>query len=683
MKTVKLLKLELTNYRNIEHEVYEFGGTNSKIVGDNRIGKTNTLEAIHFLLTNYLLDGSNDLSALKPLADTKRVVSAKATFDVDGIVITIEKQYGENWVKKKGNEELVLDGHYEDYFFNGIKQTRAKDFYTKLGEHFGYRNDEKGEVDVAQMLCNPLYLGNLGDTDKWTMLRRYIISLIGDVTEEEVYQAQPATLVIKEDLEHALNDVEQVKKQYANEISGIKQTIAGYDANIGLLEKTSNPTDDEVANANKGIEEHQAKIVELQKDTGSSATVEQYKKLVADTKNDVLTLNMQELKAYQDNKGNPNADLDKDITDLNKQISDLTEEKMSAHDELREAQSNLEDAQRALNKWTTNRADLVTRLKEVRAKKKEPADVMTVCPTCGRPLEEEKVEEARKKIADELDQREKEIIAKGQETAKLIEESNKEIAKYQTAVELDTKVLADIDKKIATRKERVKELETKRVPTADFVESDKLKALRATLATYEKQLNDAMIDESKAHTLGLEQIAKEKEALAPYQKVLNDREHYERQMQSLNDIKAQKSECSKRLVAIEQKRENLNLFISTKLRLIDTHVAKVFGNIKFQLVKENLNGGFDQVCKPYIYDVDKDQSTTTTWKNGSKSEKIITGIAIVEAIKKELDLTELPYLFDEGGEISTDTFNTKFKTDAQLICVKVEDNILKPVVINF
>ena len=80
MKEVRLLEFELTNYRNIEHEVYVFDGSNAKIVGENRIGKTNTLEAIYFLLTNYLLDGSSDLSAIKPLSDTKKEVRVEGTF---------------------------------------------------------------------------------------------------------------------------------------------------------------------------------------------------------------------------------------------------------------------------------------------------------------------------------------------------------------------------------------------------------------------------------------------------------------------------------------------------------------------------------------------------------------------------------------------------------------------------
>lgn len=691
MKQVKLLKLELTNYRNIDHEVYDFAGSNAKIVGENRIGKTNTLEAIHFLLTNYLLDGSNDLTQLKPLVDTKRVVSAKAVFSVWETTtpqvppkeITIEKQYGENWVTKRGVEKPVLDGHYEDYFFNDVKQTRAKDFYALLGQHFGYRNDEKGEVDIAQLLCNPLYLGNLGDSDKWTLLRKYIVSLIGDVTDEEVYQAEPSTLAIKEDMERNLNNAEQVKKQYNNDINSIQQSITAHNSNIALIEKTPKPTDEEVAVAKEGIEQHQKKIAELQSATGTSQAVAQYEKLVSDTKEQVLNLNMKELKAYQDNKGNPNAQADKDIADLNKHLTGLVEKKMSINDDMREAKNNYADAKKHYDECVSTRASLVDQLKGIRAKKKEPIEVVTICPTCGRPLDEDKVEEARQKIMNDYIKGEEETIKRGKAIAEQLTKYEQDMNKFQDEVQKCNDAYAQVLEEISATKEKIAGVESSRVPTGEFVESKELKDLRAKLSSYEQQLNDARLDESKAHTLGLEQISKEKEAMLPLQKVLDDKAYYDRQMQVLNSVKTEKEECSKKLTALEQKKECLNLFISSKLRLIDTHVAKVFGNIRFQLIKENINGGFDQVCKPYIYDVDKDASTSTLWKSGSKSEKIITGIAIAEAIKNYLGLTELPYVFDEGGEISTDTFATKFKTDAQIICVKVEDNILKPVVVKF
>ena len=100
MKKIQLKKLELTNYRNIPFASYEFDGS-SKIIGENRIGKTNTLEAIYWLLTDKLLDGSSDVALIKPLQDTKLEVRVKAVFDIDGKEVTLEKDYKENWVKIK------------------------------------------------------------------------------------------------------------------------------------------------------------------------------------------------------------------------------------------------------------------------------------------------------------------------------------------------------------------------------------------------------------------------------------------------------------------------------------------------------------------------------------------------------------------------------------------------------
>ena len=154
-------------------------------------------------------------------------------------------------------------------------------------------------------------------------------------------------------------------------------------------------------------------------------------------------------------------------------------------------------------------------------------------------------------------------------------------------------------------------------------------------------------------------------------------------MALLENVKKERKAVSNEVIATEQKREALKTYIYTKLRLLDEHIAKVFGKLRFQLIKENINGGFDPVCKPYIYDVDKDCTTNVLWRSGSKSEKILTGITIVEAIKKELNLTELPFLFDEGGEISNETLRHKFKTNAQIICVRVEDNINKPIIVKF
>ena len=286
MKQVRLIKLELTNYRNIEHEVYVFGGDNAKIVGENRIGKTNTLEAIYFLLSNYLLDGSSELSVIKPLIDTKKEVKVEGVFEVYDTntpqvppkEFTLSKAYGEQWVKKRGTADLVMEGHYEEYFVNGIKQTRERDYCELLKEYIGVRNDEKTDIDPIQMLCNPLYLGNIGESKDWTKLRTYIVKLIGDVEDKEIFEKAPETVSIKQDLENAFGKTDQLKKMYSNNSNTLDDQLKGFDGQIDLLEKTTRPTVAEVEVAKAKVEEINTTINDLKANVGKDTVLDQLEK---------------------------------------------------------------------------------------------------------------------------------------------------------------------------------------------------------------------------------------------------------------------------------------------------------------------------------------------------------------------------------------------------------------------
>jgi len=536
------------------------------------------------------------------------------------------------------------------------------------------------------MLTNPLYLGNLGDSKDWTMLRSFIMDIIGDVTSEEIFKAEPSTLLIKEDLENALNNIEQVKKQYNNTAKDLEQKITADNANIEMLERTPMPTDEEVAVAQKGVEEHQEKIAKLQANIGGNAIVEALEKQVMDTKRRVLELNTKEFSDFQTKKASPNAGVDSAIEEGNKKLTALAEEKIELKDKIYEATINFNKAKSDYDACVEAREQFVKDLRETRATMNDVDNfIQTECPTCHRPLEESQVAEAKEHFLKVNKEKETAIITKGKENSAMMSKHQAEMehfAKIKGDLEQE---LLDLDKNITIQRDAIENLKTKRVATGDdtFTESNELKTLRKKLADFETQLTQAKEEESKQNTLTAEMIEKEKEAIVPFQKVLNDKAYYDRQMQVLNSVRTQRKQRGEDLAEIEQKKECLNLYIYTSLRLLNEHTAKVFGDIRFQLIKENINGGFDAVCKPYIYDIEKGKSTNTIWKSGSKSEKIITGIAIAEHIKSYLGLTELPYLFDEGGEISTDTFSTKFKTDAQIICVKVEDNIFKPVIVNF
>lgn len=670
-KKIQLKKLELTNYRNIEFATYEFNG-NSAIVGDNRIGKTNTLESIYWLLTDKLLDGSSEVTGIKPLKDTKLKVSVKGTFDIDGKEVVIQKDYYENWVKTRGTTELELKGHCIDLFYNGVKQPSQRAFIQLLNEDLGFTQDATIKVDFMQMLINPFYLGNMGDGKDWTELRNFIIRLVGDVSDQDVINSKPVYNLIKEDLEQVNGRIDQLKKRYSGEIDNLKTQIIGDDSQLDLLSKTPNPTDDELEIANKGIEEHEDRIRELKSGKGLDFKSMDIEKKINDKKLEIANLEKEDYKRAQANSGN--TELYGKINGLQLEHSKLIQDIYGLESEKSQISNRINQLDIENKDRTAKRSRLIEELKSIDYKLANP-EIETECPHCHRPYDDDKIEDFKAVAVAKLQEERNAKIEEGKANTAVMKTNAEEIEKYN-------KQLAELEEQIKQHKdsanakvEEIRQLQAQ-LNTADttFEPNPKIAELKNELAKLAEDYNQSRIDWQNAQNNVNQAIYDEEEAMKPFKEVVNNRNYYLKQMETLEKVRATKDEHLARLSDAEQKKELLIKFNYDKLQLLDKNVERVFGDIHFQLIKENINGGFDTVCKPYI------KGTNTIWKSGSKSERVTTGIAIAECIKKVLNLPNMPFLFDEGGEISTETLNTRMNTESQLICVKIKDNITAPLV---
>ena len=681
-KIVKLLTLALTNYRNIDFATFQFNGDWSKIVGENRIGKTNTLEAIYWLLTDKLLTGSSDVAAIKCLSDTKKEVCVEATFDVDGKTITLKKEYGENWVKTRGTTDLEMKGHYNTYYFNNVKQTTVKAYQTLVNETFGITKD-LGKIDVMRLLIDPIYLGELGEDKDWTELRNFIINLIGDVKDSDVFDKNPNLLMIKDDLASVDGRIDQLKKRYKGDIDGLNSTIIGNDAQIQMLEQLEKPNDDEVELAKKMISETEEKINKLQGERSHDNMISFLNHQINEKEKEINQCTAHLLAS------NPLAEEQKKVEEEAKtlvdQISNVKSQIWDQRSDISSIETSIKFQKTNIENLETSRKQLLTRYHELGSKINNPDDNNSlVCPTCNRPYENK--DEIINSMVSQWKKEQDEILVKGKECSKNLEEHKRQLTLDEAKLEVSKKTLSDLETFLTTKESQYEEVAKRKSDLLDKAQtyqpqSEELDILKRELMGYKDQLESLNKDDETKNAAINDSIAKLNEQLMPYRAVIEKYNYWKWNQEQLVQVKNTRNNNAKTLAATEQKRELLNAFIYTKLHMLDERVESVFGKIKFQLIKENINGGFDTVCKPYIYDVDKDESTPVLWKSGSKSERIVTGIAIAERVKAALDLPNLPFLFDEGGEISTDTFNTKFKTESQLICVKVQDNIKKPMVL--
>lgn len=679
---VLIKKLVLTNYRNLEHASYEFKG-NSKIVGENKVGKTNSLEAIYYLLTDKLLDGSVDIAQIKPLRDTKAKVTVEGTFDVDGKEVKLKKVYYELWSKTRGESNIVFKGHSTDYYFNDNKQETKKGYEAIVAELFGIKTDPTVKIDFIQMLINPTYLGEMGEGKDWTALREFIIKLVGDISDDDVFAKEPTTAPIKDDLTTYSGKTEQVKKYYKSQANGIQEKITGYEVMIADLEKTPCPEDSEIEMCKTAIEKSEEKIAKLRNAKGVDLKSQEIQTKINGKQKELNELVAADLE--RKNQPNPVIDnLNKEIGDMQEKVDGLIESKRKLQDESYQLSSKESSLNRQIEECNGVREKVIAQYKEIKAKIDNPS-IETECPHCHRPYDPSTVDQVKAKYLAKLNKDLEEVTKTGtankEKLAKLVKDHMdvaEQIKTNDNGIDALNSEIQDINKKIMEKKNELHDANVN--ANRGFVANPAIAKLEEEISELKKDLLKSQCEFDDGNRDVANEISIEQGRQNTWKKVLDDKAYYDRQMIKLEETRESLKNAQKELIVYEQKSDLLSLFIKTKLNLLDENVSKVFGKIKFKLIEPNINGGYDTVCKPYIYNVDKGESTTVTWKSGSKSEKVTTGIEIVEAIKTKLGLPNLPYLFDEGGEISSETFSTRFKTQSQLVCVKVQDNIPNPVV---
>lgn len=86
---IYIKSIQLHQFRNFEHAVFSFEKGLNHIIGQNGLGKTNLLEALHFFSTGRSFRTTNPLHLIQK---GKSHFTLKMTFDVDGLEHTLEVQ---------------------------------------------------------------------------------------------------------------------------------------------------------------------------------------------------------------------------------------------------------------------------------------------------------------------------------------------------------------------------------------------------------------------------------------------------------------------------------------------------------------------------------------------------------------------------------------------------------------
>lgn len=169
--------VEIKAFRNIKNKVYECNQDIVTIMGNNTVGKTNTLNAIYWCLTGCDLNGSIDNSLNIPYGEDE--ASVKLVLDSGTITRTVNRN----------DFKVLVNINGKDY---GSKTADSK--IDELLDISELAKKDTAKFKVRRFLLNPNYyqLVGVGDFRKW-----FISVMFKDITEEEIIKESSLSEVVQ------------------------------------------------------------------------------------------------------------------------------------------------------------------------------------------------------------------------------------------------------------------------------------------------------------------------------------------------------------------------------------------------------------------------------------------------------------------------------------------------------
>ena len=308
----------------------------------------------------------------------------------------------------------------------------------------------------------------------------------------------------------------------------------------------------------------------------------------------------------------------------------------------------------------------------------------TKCPECGYLLNSDVFESIREmnrknkiKFTNDKDRKLVEIGDEGKQLKLEVENLKLKVVDLTSSVEKNSKNYDDynsmLEKKSKEKsplEEEIKNLSSKMEIEFESEDTRKLKSnvdmLCSKIAT-EKSMDTTTqeIDD---------RIIKANESKIPYVDIISKHEMFKQTQLEIKRIEDEAEDIAEKQTSHEQQLAIVGDFMKTKLDMISENVESVFGTrVKFTLVRANIKeGSWEEVCFPSV--IDKE----TPFIRGSESERIRTGIYMIECIKKKLNIPDVPIIFDRSNDLDSNNLSN-LETNAQIITTRVDDVNFKEV----
>lgn len=566
---IELKSIRIKNFKGLTSLDIDFGQV-TNIKADNAKGKTTIFDAFCWVLFGKDSHGSGKFH-IRPIdAAGKDIdyidIEVELSMLVDGFETAIKKSQKQKWTKKRGSEDKVFDGNYNEFEWNGFPKSE-KEFNASIADIV--------TDSVFMIVTNPFFF----PAQDWKKQRQTLMQLIPEITDADVYMTDTR---FEEVLHPLLNGCtsDDLKAKYAK---ALKEWNKQIDAIPGRI--------DEVSRSIKEVDysEQEQQLVSLQtsldcvnaKIEDASKAYEVVNKLnqeIFDTKSKMQDIEYKEKQRISDTRSS-----------VQNKIDTYSREFSSCMDTVSNLNKTIEREKVLLQ---SNEEYLAKTRKDFKEQDAIQFDEDSlICPTCGQDYPEDKKEGFRNRFQDHKTKELTRIRELGHDLKDSVEASKQKI----TSLEDEVKVAIDKKTSVFTQlNSKRKELEN--IPTEyDLSGNEEYSALKSKLEALEQEKNNC--NGTDVTVILKQERTQIRVQIDEVKKVLNDKQHIEEAKKRVIELKKEQKDLAQKVAECEKVIFLLEEFMRAKMDLLSNAINSKFKLVNWKLFDMQINGGMKETCE--------------------------------------------------------------------------------------
>lgn len=635
MKDIRLISLEMSNFKCHQHLKIDFNGENVAILGDNATGKSTVYDALMWVLFSKDSRGNGDKNfEVKPLGingevlDHEALTAVDVVFLVNGEEVTLRRTYREKWETKRGSSEAVFSGNTSEYYVDSVP-TKRNGFQDKVNELV--------DEDTFRLLTSTSYFAA---ELSWQERRAILFDMAGVMDDKDILQTADQFSPLVESMgKLSLEDYKKKLLAEKKRFTGAKSEIP---ARISECQKTI----DDLRSVDFAGARAELEILNAQKDNLS----EQLLSIEHDSAQDAKRMEIREVQLEltaleNENRAHRNGQraVTLDVNRLRNELSILSRRLSRTEQFLSNERGYIASTDikidRSREQWISVNMETFTG---------------GTCSACGQALPADKLEKA--KIAFEV--RKKKRLAEIEESASSFKEekaaSEDRIKRYESEIQ---QMKADI----AAKEQEISAAEANTVVVTDMDGyADRKAEISDRLLALNKEL-ESMVDGTMSVKVDINRkIYDVKRSIATCMEAISKESMLGYARSRIDQLREDARNAAECLEAIEKMLYLMDEYSRYKTRFVEDNINGLFRIARFRLFREQANGGVEDRC-----DVVHDGVPYISVNNGMK---INLGIDIINALSIAYGV-RVPLFVDNAESV------TKLETcGSQIIRLVVSEN---------